>query len=333
MSLQKAATTPPSAQRRRGGFAQHMNEVSLFVAIALLYIVFTATAGGFMTFNNQINILRDAATIGIAAWAATLIIISGEIDVSVGPMVAFISVALAYLLQWGVPTPIAFVFAIAIGAALASIAGILRAYFDVPTFVGTLGLWSALRGTALFVTDALPVSIGRNDIVDMLDRPILGVPPAAIIMLVLFAVFAFVSRKTAFGRSVFAIGGNPHAAFLSGINVARVRVALFAIAGAMAAISGILLLSRLGSGNATAASGLEFDVIAAVVVGGTALSGGRGSMLGTLLGVLVITLIGNGLVLLGINPFFQQVVRGLIIVVAVLANIQAIKRSAMRNKG
>lgn len=333
MSLEQAVKSPASAQRRRSGLSQHMNEVSLFVAIAVLYIVFTATAGGFMTFNNQINILRDAATIGIAAWAATLIIISGEIDVSVGPMVAFISVALAYLLQWGFPTPIAFVLAIAIGAALALIAGILRAYFDVPSFVGTLGLWSALRGSALFVTDALPVSIGRNDIVDMLDRPILGVPPAAIIMLVLFAVFAFVSRKTAFGRSVFAIGGNPHAAFLSGINVARIRVALFAIAGAMAAVSGILLLSRLGSGNATAASGLEFDVIAAVVVGGTALSGGRGSMLGTLLGVLVITLIGNGLVLLGINPFFQQVVRGLIIVVAVLANIQAIKRGAARNKG
>lgn len=333
MSPEQAAKSPASARRRRNVLSQHMNEVSLFVAIAVLYIVFTATAGGFMTFNNQINILRDAATIGIAAWAATLIIISGEIDVSVGPMVAFISVALAYLLQWGIPTPVAFVLAIAIGAALASLAGILRAYFDVPSFVGTLGLWSALRGTALFVTDALPVSIGRNDIVDMLDRPILGVPPAAIIMLVLFAVFAFISRKTAFGRSVFAIGGNPHAAFLSGINVARVRVALFAIAGAMAAVSGILLLSRLGSGNATAASGLEFDVIAAVVVGGTALSGGRGSMLGTLLGVLVITLIGNGLVLLGINPFFQQVVRGLIIVVAVLANIQAIKRGAARNKG
>jgi len=183
------------------------------------------------------------------------------------------------------------------------------------------------------VTDALPVSIGRNDMLDALDRSVLGVPPAAIIMLVLFAIFAFVSRKTAFGRSVFAVGGNAHAAFLSGINVARIRVALFAIGGAMAAISGILLVSRLGSGNATAANGLEFDVIAAVVVGGTALSGGRGSMLGTLLGVLVITLIGNGLVLLGINPFFQQVVRGLIIVIAVLANIQAIKRSLSRNKG
>lgn len=155
-------------------------------------------------------------------------------------------------------------------------------------------------------------------------------PPAAIIMLLLFAVFAFVSRRTAFGRSVYAIGGNPQAALLSGIDVVRIRIELFAISGAMASVSGILLLSRLGSGNATAATGLEFDVIAAVVVGGTSLSGGRGSMLGTLLGVFVITLIGNGLVLLGINPFFQQVVRGIIIVVAVLANIQAIRRSNAR---
>lgn len=329
MAIQTTKAAAGSAWR----ISNHMNEISLFVAILVLYVVFGSLANGFLSFNNQINILRDAATIGIAAWAATLIIISGEIDVSVGPMVAFISVVLAYLLQWGIPTPLAFLLAIAIGAALGSIAGILRAYFDVPSFVATLGLWSALRGTALFLTDALPVSIGRNDIVDLLDQPILGIPPAAVIMLFFFAVFAFVSRKTAFGRSVFAIGGNDHAAFLSGINVARIRVGLFAIAGAMAAISGILLVSRLGSGNATAANGLEFDVIAAVVVGGTALSGGRGSMLGTLLGVLVITLIGNGLVLLGINPFFQQVVRGLIIVIAVLANIQAIKRSLARNKG
>lgn len=320
------ARAAPAARRDRR-FSQHMNELSLFVAILVLYVVFGSLANGFLSFNNQINILRDAATIGIAAFAATLIIIAGEIDVSVGPMVAFISVVLAYMLQAGVPTPLAFLAAVLVGAALGSIAGALRAYFDVPSFVATLGLWSALRGTALFVTDALPVSIGRNDIVDALDRSVLGVPPAAIVMLALFAVFAFVSRKTAFGRSVFAIGGNAQAAFLAGIPVSRIRVALFAIGGAMAAVSGILLLSRLGSGNATAASGLEFDVIAAVVVGGTALSGGRGSMLGTLLGVLVITLIGNGLVLLGINPFFQQVVRGVIIVAAVLANIQAIKRS------
>lgn len=319
-----------AAPTRRAGLAGHMNELSLLAGIFVLYAVFAATADGFMTFHNQINILRDAATIGIAAWAATLIIIAGEIDVSTGPMVAFISVILAYFLQWGVPTLPAFALALLLGGALGGIAGALRAFCDVPSFVATLGLWSALRGIALYLTDALPVSIGRNPVVDALDRSFLGVPPSAILMLLLFAVFLFISRKTAFGRSVYAVGGNPQAAFLSGINVARVRVMVFVIGGVMAALSGILLLSRLGSGNATAASGLEFDVIAAVVVGGTALSGGRGSMVGTLLGVLVITLIGNGLILLGINPFIQQVVRGLIIVGAVLANIQAIKRARAR---
>lgn len=323
-------TSADTRVKGNGWLRHHMNEVSLLVAIIVLYVVFTTTAGGFISFNNQINILRDAATIGITAWATTLIIIAGEIDVSTGPMVAFISVILAYMLQWGVPTIPAFALALALGALLGAVAGVLRALFDVPSFVATLGLWSALRGIALYLTDALPVSIGRNRLVDALDRPFLGIPPAAIAMLILFAVFYFVSRKTAFGRSVYAVGGNPQAAFLSGINVSGIRIMVFVLGGLMAALSGILLLSRLGSGNASAASGLEFDVIAAVVVGGTALSGGRGSMTGTLLGVLVITLIGNGLVLLGINPFIQQVVRGLIIVGAVLANIQAIKRSKAR---
>jgi len=144
------------------------------------------------------------------------------------------------------------------------------------------------------------------------------------------AVFVFISRKTAFGRSVFAVGGNATAAQLCGINVKRVRILIFTLSGLLAAVTGILLAARLGSGNAGAANGLEFDVIAAVVVGGTALSGGRGSLLGTLLGVLVITLIGNGLVLLGINSFFQQVVRGVIIVVAVLANILLTQRNAKK---
>lgn len=312
---------------RRFVLSQHMNELSLLAGIVLLYATFASTADGFLSLYNQVNILRDAATIGIAAWAMTLVIIAGEIDVSTGPMVAFISVVLAYMLQWGWPTVPAIGLALVVGGVLGGLAGVLRAYFDVPSFVATLGLWSVLRGASLFFTDALPVSIGRNGLIDALDRSILGLPPAVLIMLALFLVFWFVSQRTAFGRSVYAVGGNPQAAFLSGIEVGRIRVKVFVLGGLMAAVSGVVLLSRLGSGNATAASGLEFDVIAAVVVGGTALSGGRGSMVGTLLGVLVITLIGNGLILLGINPFVQQIVRGLIIVVAVLANIYAIKRS------
>lgn len=307
--------------------SKHANELGLLAIIVVLYLVFSIYATGFISLNNQMNILRDAATIGIAAWAMTLIIISGEIDVSVGPMVAFISVILAYLMQYAIPLPFALILALCLGAALGSVAGVLRGWFNVPSFVATLGLWSALRGMGLFMTNALPVPIDENTVLDWLGGQVLGLPVSAVIMLILFVVFQFISKKTAFGRSVYAIGGNASAAKLCGINVKRIRVLLFTLAGLLAAVTGILLAARLGSGNAGAASGLEFDVIAAVVVGGTALSGGRGSMLGTLLGVLVITLIGNGLVLLGINSFFQQVVRGVIIVLAVLANIIVMQKN------
>ena len=322
------ATTTPRKRGQRGGAAlQHMNELGLLAIIVLLYIAFWASANGFLTLGNQLNILRDSASIGIAAWGATLIIIAGDIDVSVGPAVAVLSVFLAYMMRWGLPVGLAILITLAVGAATISTAGFLRAFFNVPSFVATLGLWSALRGLALFVTNALPVTFPDNDFLDTIGDDIFGVPVAAIVMLVLFVLFVFITRKTAFGRSVYAIGGNANAAYLSGIKVARIRVLLFAIAGLLAAVTAVMLTARLGSGNADSADGLEFDVIAAVVVGGTALSGGRGSIVGTLLGVLVITLIGNGLVLLGINPFFQQVVRGVIIVAAVLANILVTARS------
>jgi simple sugar transport system permease protein len=326
-----STTSLPAPARRRSRLsAQQLNELGLIAIIALLYAVFWSTARGFISFGNQLNILRDAASIGIAAWGATFIIIAGEIDVSVGPMVALLSVLMSFCLQWHLPLAVAMLVAVAGGAGFGALAGVLRAYFNVPSFVATLGLWSALRGTALFITNALPVTFKDNDFLDTLGDEIFGLPTSAVVMLVLFAVFAFASRNTAFGRSVFAVGGNPGAAHLAGIKVARIRVALFSIAGVLAGVTGILLTARLGSGNAGAASGLEFDVIAAVVVGGTSLSGGRGSMLGTLFGVIVITLIGNGLVLLGINPFFQQVVRGVIIVVAVLANIIATSQGSRR---
>lgn len=323
--------SPPPMRRSRSRLsAQQLNELGLVVIILMLYAVFWSTARGFISLNNQLNVLRDAASIGIAAWGATFIIIAGEIDVSVGPMVALLSVMMSFVLQWHLPLVLGMLVALLGGAGFGALAGVLRAYFNVPSFVATLGLWSALRGTALFITNALPVTFKDNDFLDTLGDEIFGLPTSAVVMLVLFGAFAFASRNTAFGRSVFAIGGNPVAAHLAGIKVKRVRVLLFMIAGVLAGVTGILLTARLGSGNAGAASGLEFDVIAAVVVGGTSLSGGRGSMLGTLFGVVVITLIGNGLVLLGINPFFQQVVRGVIIVAAVLANILATSQGSRR---
>ncbi|GCR65549.1 ABC transporter permease subunit [Escherichia coli] len=188
--------------------SRHINEIGLLVVIAILYLVFSLNAPGFISLNNQMNVLRDAATIGIAAWAMTLIIISGEIDVSVGPMVAFVSVCLAFLLQFEVPLAIACLLVLLLGALMGTLAGVLRGVFNVPSFVATLGLWSALRGMGLFMTNALPVPINENEVLDWLGGQFLGVPVSALIMMVLFALFVFISRKTAFGRSVFAVGGN-----------------------------------------------------------------------------------------------------------------------------
>jgi simple sugar transport system permease protein len=320
-----------AAPKRRLDF-QRMNEIGLLLVIAVLYIAFWYYANNFLTFRNQVSILRDAAAFGIAAWGATMIIIAGEIDISVGPMVAFLSVCFAFILKSGdTSIVLAMLATLAIGAALGAIPGVLRAWFDVPSFIGTLGLWSALGGLALYMTDSVPVTIPSNDILDAMGGEILGIPFSAVVMLVLFAVFVFISRKTAFGRSVFAIGGNASAAHLSGIKVGKIRISLFMIAGALAAITAILLTARNGVGDASVSrSGLEFSVISAVVVGGTALTGGRGSILGTLLGIMVISLIGNGLVLMGINSYLQPVVSGVIIVAAVLLNIMASRYGARR---
>ncbi|MFD1860247.1 ABC transporter permease [Aeromicrobium camelliae] len=323
-------TTDTAAPARdRGAWLRgtRLNEIGLVVAIAVLYIVLGSTAAGFLNAGNQLGMLRDAATIGIAAWGVTLVIIAGEIDISIGPAVAFASVLVAMgSADWGLGVVGAIVLTLVLGTAWGALAGWLRAQFGVPSFIATLGLWSVLGGLGLYLTNALPVVLPQSGLLDVLGGSILGIPTAAIVMLVLFAVFVYVAKYTAYGRAVYAVGGNPAAAMLAGINLSRVRIVLFATTGLLSAITGILLAARLGAGSGSAASGLEFDVIAAVVIGGTALAGGRGSLLGTLLGVVFITVIGNGLVLLGVDSFLQDVIRGVIIVGAVLINVWAGRR-------
>lgn len=320
--------TAPPLRRAMGGRA---NEIGLLAAIVLLYAFLAGFAPNFLTLPNQLNILRDAAFVGIIAWGMTLVLIAGEIDISVGPHVAFAGVVLATLAQAGLPLPLACLLVLILGALIGSVAGALRAYMDVPSFIVTLALWLALRGIAQVMSDAVPIVIMDFSFQKLGAGSVLGVPVPAVIMLALFLVFSFIATQTVFGRSVYAVGGNAEAARLSAIPVARVRIAVFAITGTLAALTGILVASRLGSGNSGAASGLEFDIIAAVVVGGTSLFGGRGTMLGTLLGVIFIAALVNGLVLMGVDPFAQGIVRGAVILVAVMVNIVSIKRMGGRS--
>jgi simple sugar transport system permease protein len=311
-----------------------LNIVALLAAILVLYLILANTANGFLTFNNQMSLLRNAAITGIAATGMTLVIVAGDIDISIGPAAALASVIVAKgMTQWGVPTLGAIAITLLLGAAWGTLAGVLRAKFGVPAFIATLGLWSSLGGLALYSTQALPVVLPLNDpIMDVLAGKLLGVPTPAWILVIAFALFWFISRKTVYGRSVYAVGGNAAAARLAGIAVVRTRILLFMTTGVLSAITGVLLAARMGSGNGTAASGLEFDVITAVAIGGTSMLGGRGSLFGTFLGVLFITVIANGLVLLGVNAFMQDVVRGAIIVLAVLLNVTlARSRSGQRD--
>jgi simple sugar transport system permease protein len=305
-----------------------LNIIGLLVAIVLLYVVLSATATGFTSAANQFGMLRDAAMIGVVATGMTLVIIAGEIDVSIGPAVALSSVIFAKAMTaWGLPAIVAILVTLLFGGLWGTVVGYLRARIGVPSFIGTLGLWNILGGLALFTTDALPVPIPLTDpTVDLLSSRILGLPTPAWVMLLAFLITGFVSTRTAYGRSVFAVGGNSSSARLAGINVAKIRTLIFVTTGVLSALSGVLLAARLGSGNGGAAKGLEFSIIAAVVVGGTAMTGGRGSLLGTFLGVIFITLLGNGLVLLGVNSFLQQVVSGAIIVIAVLLNVLMSRR-------
>lgn len=305
-----------------------LNIIGLLAAIAILYLVLSFTATGFTSAPNQMGLLRDAAMIGVVATGMTLVIVAGEIDVSIGPAVALSTVIFAKAMtSFGMPALVAILFTLALGGLWGLLVGYLRAKVGVPSFIGTLGLWNILGGLALFTTDALPVPIPITDpTVDLLSGRILGIPTPAWVMLIAFVLFGYISTRTAYGRSVFAVGGNSASSRLAGINVARIRMLIFVTTGVLSALSGVLLAARLGSGNGGAAKGLEFSIIAAVVVGGTAMTGGRGSLLGTFLGVIFITLLGNGLVLLGVNSFLQQVVSGAIIVIAVLLNVLISRR-------
>ena len=192
--------------------------------------------------------------------------------------------------------------------------------YGVPTFIATLALWSSLRGAARWWTDALPVIVPSKEFRSALGGDLLGLPVVAWMMIGTFLIFAYLAKFSRYGRHIYAIGANPAAVSALGIDIARIRVLIMATTGAMAAFVGVLIDARLGSGNANAATGMEFDVIAAVIVGGTLLSGGHGRMVGTLLGVIVIAVLANGLVLTGVDPDVQQVVRGVVILVAVLVN-------------
>ncbi len=291
----------------------------VLAALIVLVLVLALTQPQFSTTENILNILRTSAIPMMLAIGVTFTILLGGIDLSVGSLLALSGVVLFGLLGV-VPEPVAVLGAVLFGAALGALTnGLFIGWLRLPPLVTTLGTLAAFRGFAYIFTDGTTKYVDRYPLVaDLGDGSVGGVPIPVIIVTVVAALAVFTLRATYFGRDVYAIGGNREAARLSGIPIARVTVLIYLVSGATAGLAGVMQAGRLASVSPGVAQGLELYVAAAVLLGGTSLAGGRGGIVGTVVGVLLLVTIENGLTLIGVLSYWQQVVTGSILVIAVL---------------
>ncbi|OBU85178.1 ABC transporter permease [Chromobacterium subtsugae] len=298
----------------------NLQRLGPFIALVLVAIGLSVMSPDFLTVNNLLNVMRQVSINALIAFGMTLVILLGGIDLSVGSILALSSVLTASLLQAGVDPMLATLLGILAGAAMGLFNGLVISKGKVAPFIATLATMTILRGLALVFSNGSPITGFDSELFSMLGGGyIAGLVPVPVAwMLILFAGFWFLLKKTVFGRHLYATGGNEEAARLSGVKVDRIKLWVYTASGAMSAMAGVVLTSRLNSAQPTAGAGYELDAIAAVVLGGTSLTGGRGWIFGTLIGALLIGVLNNGLNLLGVSSFYQQVIKGAVILLAVL---------------
>jgi ribose/xylose/arabinose/galactoside ABC-type transport system permease subunit len=290
------------------------------IGLLVLCAVLWALTPHFLTVSNLLNIAQQTSINAIVAVGMTFVILSGGIDLSVGSIVAVAGVVLGTLLHQGQPLPIAMAASIAVGVACGAANGALVSWGGLPPFIVTLGMMSIARGAALVFTEARPVSGFDAGFRSLATGSIAFIPAPVVVMILVYVVAHFVLTHTTFGRYVYAIGGNEEATRLSGVNVRGHKTAVYGVSGLMSAVAAIILTARLNSAQPIAGLMYELDAIAATVIGGTSLMGGQGSLGGTLVGALIIGVLRNGLNLLGVSSFLQQIVIGVVIVGAVLVD-------------
>ena len=311
----------------------NLHEIGLLIALISVLLIFGFSTENFFTQRNFMSILRSASYVGLVAFPMTFVLITREIDISVGPAVAWSGVFFVILVKWfEFNYTFAAFIVLAWGLFLGYFIGIARTKLMIPTFITTLALWSALRGYSLFITEGRPLAISNKPFRYFFGGDVLGLPTVTWIMLMVFFIFWFLSKYTVLGTNIYAVGGNPKAARSIGLNVDKIKIITLMITSMFSALVGILFVARVSSGNSTVGEGMEFDVIAAVVVGGTALGGAVGTMTGTLLGVLFIAMISNGLINWGIDPDLNKVVKGIIIFLAVVINSNVTFKKNSGNK-
>lgn len=299
-------------------------EQKSLIALIFLIVVVSFLNPNFFTVDNILNILRQTSVNAIIAVGMTLVILTAGIDLSVGSVLALCGAFAASLIALEVPVLVAVPTALFAGAALGAISGIIIAKGKVQAFIATLVTMTLLRGVTMVYTDGRPISTGFTDTADAFawfgTGYALGIPVPVWLMVIVFAAAWYLLNHTRFGRYVYALGGNESATRLSGINVDRVKIGVYAICGLLSALAGIIITSRLSSAQPTAGMGYELDAIAAVVLGGTSLMGGKGRIMGTLIGALIIGFLNNALNLLDVSSYYQMIAKAVVILLAVLVD-------------
>lgn len=291
------------------------------IAALIILIVFVSVLNpAFLQVNNLLNLMRQLIINGFIALGMTFVILTGGIDLSVGSTLAFTSAIFAGLLQNGMNTGLAILITLALGLALGLLNGLLITKGKLAPFIVTLATMTIFRGLTLVYMDGRPISGPKDNFAfQFLGKgQVFGIPFQVILFLIVYIVLSTLLNKTSHGRKIFAVGGNEKASFISGIKIDKVKILVYVISALMAVVSGLVLTSRLNSAQPTAGSAYEMDAIAAVVLGGTSMTGGSGSLTGTLIGILILGVLNNGLNLLGVSSFYQQIVKGVVILIAVL---------------
>lgn len=297
-----------------------LGKLGPLIGLIMIVIIITILNPSFMTTDNILNVLRQVSISALIAFGMTFVILTGGIDLSVGSTLALTGAIAATMFASGYDPILTMFVALLLGAILGAVNGVIIAKGKVAPFIATLATMTIYRGLTLVYTDGRPISnLGDSLSFQMLGKGyFFGIPVPVCTMIVAFIVLYLIIHKTTFGRRVYAVGGNEGAAKLSGINVDRVKIAVYSLTGMLAALAALILTSRLNSAQPTAGESYELDAIAAVVLGGTSLTGGKGWIFGTIVGALIIGVLNNGLNLIGVSSFFQQVVKGIVILIAVL---------------